>query len=138
MRRVLLWIGVMLIVAACSTQKSAIKVESNPDETIAEDSIEYSIETFDAKFESWYLLQNSPARYHSQSYYESWNRQYVSAWNAHSYSGYRSSFFEPIIGYEPNVDYGFELNHELFHYFQYVERVLKIEIMPGSPRAGIL
>lgn len=128
----------MLIVAACSTQKSAIKVESNSNDVIADDSIEYSIETFDARFESWYLLHNSPARYRQQSYYEYWNRQYVSAWNAHSYSGYRSSFFESIIGYEPNVDYGFELNHELFHYFQYVEKVLKIGIMPGSPRAGIL
>ena len=138
MRHLLLWIGVLLIVAACSTQKSAISVESTYNDITAEDSVEYSIETFDAKFESWYLLHNSPARYRSQSYYESWNRQYVSAWNGHAYRGYMSHFFEPIIGYDPFVDYGFELNHELFYYFQYVERVLKIEIMPGSPKAGIL
>ena len=47
----------------------------------------------------------------------------------------KSSFFEPIIGYEPTVDYGFDLNHELFYYFQYVENVLKIQIMPGGSKA---
>ena len=46
----------------------------------------------------------------------------------------KSSFFEPIIGYDPTVDYGFELNHKLFYYFQYVENVLKIQIMPGGPK----
>jgi len=35
------------------------------------------------------------------------------------------------------VDYGIEINHELFYYFQYVEQVLKIQIMPGGPRAVI-
>ena len=138
MKRLLIWIGVLLIVVACSTQKGTVKVESVSNDLMEEDSVEYSVETFDAQFESWYLQHNSPARYRSQSYYEGWNRQYVTAWNSHVTSGYHSYFFEPIIGYDPNVDYGFELNHELFYYFQYVERVLKIEIMPGSPKAGIL
>ena len=47
----------------------------------------------------------------------------------------KNSFFEPIIGYNPEVDYGFELNHKLFYYFQYVENVLKIRIMEGGPKA---
>jgi len=80
-------------------------------------------------------LHNSPAMYRSQGYYESWNRQYVSAWNANAMNPRKSWFFETIVGYDPTVDYGFELNHELFYYFQYVENVLKIEIMPNSPKA---
>lgn len=121
---------------ACSTQKGIINVESY-DNSQEKDSLEYELETFDGKFETWYLLHNSPARYRSQQYYENWNRQYVSAWNYKSTGGRGSSFFEPIIGYEYNVDYGFELNHELFHYFQYLEHELKIQIMPGGPRAGL-
>ena len=71
----------------------------------------------------------------SQAYYENWNRQYVSAWNFNATQASKSNFFEPIVGYEPDVDYGLEINHKLFYYFQYVENVLKIEILPTAPKA---
>ena len=138
MKQILFWLGIILFIASCSTQKGVVQVISNDEESIVEDSLEYELETFDMKFESWYMLHNSPTNYHSQEYYENWNRQYVSAWNANATAGRKnSSFFEPIVGYEPNIDYGFELNHELFHYFMYVEHVLKIQIMPNGPRAGL-
>jgi hypothetical protein len=125
----------LLFILACSTQKGVVKIEENKEEIVAvEDSLEYQLETFDAKFETWYALHDNPSQYRSQEYYENWNRQYVNAWNYNSTQPGKRSFFEPIVGYEPNVDYGFELNHKLFYYFQYVERVLKIDIMPGGPR----
>ncbi len=125
----------LLFILACSTQKGVVKIEENKEEIVAvEDSLEYQLETFDAKFETWYSLHDNPSQYRSQQYYENWNRQYVNAWNYNSTQPGKRSFFEPIVGYEPNVDYGFELNHKLFYYFQYVERVLKIDIMPGGPR----
>lgn len=134
MKQIIFWLGVILFIAACSTQKGVVKVKSSNVESV-EDSLEYDLETFDAKFETWYLMHQSPAMYRSLQYYETWNRQYVIAWNYNAMSWRRGSFFEPIIGYDPNVDYGFELNHELFHYFQFVEHVLKIQIMPGGPKA---
>jgi len=137
MKQNLFWLGIVLLIAACSTQKGLVTVKSNIGESSVEDSLEYALETFDGKFESWYQLHNSPAMYRSQQYYENWNRQYVSAWNYNAVSGQKNSFFEPIVGYEFNVDYGIEINHELFYYFQYVEQVLKIQIMPGGPRAVI-
>jgi hypothetical protein len=132
----IVFVGIaFLFVLACSTQKGVVKIEENKDEMVAfEDSTEYQLETFDAKFKTWYALHNNPSQYRSQQYYENWNRQYVNAWNYNSTQPGKSSFFEPIVGYEPNIDYGFELNHKLFYYFQYVERVLKIEIMPGGPQ----
>ncbi|MDX9908203.1 MAG: DUF6146 family protein [Mariniphaga sp.] len=123
------------IIIACSTQKGIVQIESNKQEVEQKDSTEYELIVFDTRFETWYQLHNSPAKYRSQSYYENWNRQYVSAWNYNAMQPGRRSFFETIVGYEPNVDYGFELNHKLFYYFQYVERVLKIEIMPNGPRS---
>jgi hypothetical protein len=137
MKQNLFWLGIILLIAACSTQKGLVTVKSNIGESSVEDSLEYALETFDGKFESWYQLHNSVAMYRSQQYYENWNRQYVSAWNYNALSGRKNSFFEPIVGYEFNVDYGIEINHELFYYFQYVEQVLKIQIMPGGPRAVI-
>jgi len=135
MKQNLFWLGIILLMAACSTQKGLVTVKSNIAESSVDDSLEYHLETFDGKFESWYQLHNSPSMYRSQQYYENWNRQYVSAWNYNAMSERKNSFFEPIVGYEYTVDYGFEINHELFYYFQYVEHVLKIQIMPGGPNA---
>ena len=135
MRKISFGIVVLLFIWACSTQKGAVKV-SHVSEEIAEDSVEYDIETFDAKFDTWYQLHKSPAMYRSQQYYESWNKQYVTSWNINAMTGKHNNFFEHIVGYNPTIDYGFDLNHELFHYFQYVEHVLKIEIIPGGgPKA---
>lgn len=136
MKKIMLWIGFILVVAACSTNRNVVEIKNKTIDAATEDSLEYQLETFDQKFESWYLFHNSPSQYRSQSYYEGWNRQYVTAWNANATNSRKSSFFEPIVGYEPTVDYGFELNHKLFSYFQYVENVLKIQIMSGGPHAA--
>ena len=135
MKRIILIIGVAVFVYACSTQHKAVRIDNIAAEITEEDSVEYELETFDGKFDSWYQMYKSPAMYRSQSYYESWNRQYVTAWNYNAMNSSKSWFFETIIGYEPNTDYGFELNHELFYYFQYVEYVLKTKIMSGGPRS---
>lgn len=74
-----------------------------------------------------------PARFRSQQYYEGWNQQYVAQWNYLAVQSQKRRFFQSIIGYEPGVDYGFELNHKLFYYFQYVEKVLRIPILPNPP-----
>ena len=137
MNQKIFWLGIILLIVACSTQKGLVTVKSNNEGSIVEDSLEYELVTFDGKFETWYQMHNSPSMYRSQQYYENWNRQYVSAWNYNAMTGRRNSFFEPIVGYESTVDYGFELNHELFYYFQYVEQVLKIQIMPGGPQTVI-
>jgi hypothetical protein len=133
MKRAIIWLGIIIFILSCSIQKRAAIIESNDIETLEQDSTEYELETFDPKFETWYQLHDSPALYRSQQYYESWNRQYVTVWNYNATDSRKSWFFEPIIGYDPTIDYGFELNHELFYYFQYVEHVLKIQIMSGGP-----
>lgn len=134
MKQLFFLAGALLFMIACSTQKRMVKIKKNSDLPAVEDSLEYELIVLDPKFETWYMMQNSPANYHSQQYYEYWNRQYVTVWNYHASSAQRGSFFEPVIGWYPTVDYGFELNHKLFYYFQYVERVLKIEIISDSPR----
>ncbi len=137
MKQKIFWVGIILLIAACSTQKGLVEIKNNMAESTVEDSLEYELETFDGRFETWYQMHNNPSTYHSQQYYENWNRQYISAWNFNALNGRKNSFFEPIVGYEFTVDYGFELNHKLFYYFQYVEQVLKIQIMLGGPKAVV-
>ena len=132
MKKLLFLLAAASFMIACSGPKGMVKIEPNGNET-QEDSVEYELIVFDTGFETWYMIQNSPARYRSQQYYENWNQQYVSAWNYLATQPRKRSFFEPIIGYEPGVDYGFELNHKLFYYFQYVEHVLGIQILTHRP-----
>ncbi|WP_147384362.1 DUF6146 family protein [Maribellus luteus] len=134
MKRAFFVLIIMAAVLACNTQRKAVEVSKNNVEVASEDSLEYDVETFDQRFETWYQLQNTPSKYRSQSYYENWNRQYVSEWNARCAHPSRNWNFEPVIGYEPGEDYGFELNHKLFYYFMYVENVLKIKIVASGPR----
>lgn len=133
MKRLIFLVVALIFIYACSVQQEAVKIESNDVETASEDSVEYILETFDEKFETWYRLHDSPALYRSQDYYEGWNRRYVAAWNYNATDPDKRWFFESVVGYDPTIDYGFELNHKLFYYFQYVENVLKIPIMSGSP-----
>ena len=134
MRSIVAIILVLLVVYACSTKKQLSQTKESTVVTALEDSTEYEVEMFDSKFETWYLRYNTPSTYRQQSYYESWNRQYVTMWNSKASSSIDNFPFDPVVGYEPNKDYGFELNHKLFHYFMYVENVLNIKIMPGGPR----
>jgi hypothetical protein len=133
MKNLIYWIGAIIFILGCSTQKNTVKIESNDVETAEEDSVEYELVTFDSQFESWYKLHDSPSEYRSQQYYENWNQRYVSAWNYNTANPHKRWFFETIVGYDPTIDYGFELNHKLFYYFQYVENVLKIPIISGGP-----
>ena len=136
MRNFLILSIITLFAIACSTQKGVVKDKNGSDEKVAQDSLEYDMETFDAKFENWYLMHNNPSQYRSLEYYENWNKQYVSVWNNKARTT-QNKFFESIVGYDPNEEYGFKLNHKLFYYFQYVENVLKIKIMPGGPKVAL-
>jgi hypothetical protein len=129
---------VLAVLFACTSHKGLVNIKKNARDEAVKDSVEYELITFDTRFETWYSIHNSPASYRLQGYYETWNRRYVSEWNNKAMTGNRNGFFEPIVGYEPTVDYGFELNHKLFYYFQYVEKVLKIQVLDsGGPSIPI-
>ena len=133
MKQLFILLMVLSVFWACKGPKGVVKVEKTEAQTMA-DSVEYGVETFDGKFDSWYAQHNRPATYRSLEYYENWNRQYVQEWNYKSTQAGKNSFFEPIVGYVQNEKYGFDVNHKLFYYFQYVENVLKIKILPGGPK----
>ncbi len=132
MKQAFIFLIIVFLIWACSAPKATVKVEKT--KPVAEvDSVEYGVETFDSKFEAWYEIHKTSATNQSLDYYENWNKKYINAWNHKSIEMGKGSFFSPIVGYHSNEEYGFEVNRKLFYYFQYVENVLKIEIMPGGP-----
>jgi hypothetical protein len=124
---------IVLVFASCAGNKKLAKVDIKNQDAKISDSVEYELIIFDPGFESWYVSYSKPTWYHSQTYYETWNKQYVIAWNAKAINPRFGRYFESTIEYDPFTDYGLELNHRLFYYFQYVEKVLKIYILsPGT------
>ena len=137
MKNLLSLLLILVFAISCASHKNQIKFsETTPSQE--NDSTQYELVVFDPNFETWYTLKDNPAMYHSQSYYEVWNRQYVLAWNLHAMDFRANKFFETIVGYEFDVDYGFQLNHKLFHYFMYVEHVLKIPILENGPHFSMI
>ena len=124
----------LLFFAGCATNQ-AISIRKSADETATDkDSTSYELIVLDNGFESWYLAHAKPVNYHDQNYYEYWNRQYVQAWNTHNLGSHYSRLLDGIIDYDPETDYGQEINHKLFYYFMYVENVLRIPIIPNGPK----
>lgn len=122
-------------VSSCKTTKKAEGPEQqveliSKDSTAKEDSMEYDLIITDPGFESW-LATQPPAEFYSQQYYENWNQRYVTEWNIrHSNPLRYGGFYETQINYDPNVDYGLELNYKLYNYFRYIEEEYGIVLVP--------
>jgi len=122
-------------VNSCKTTKKAEapgqQVELiNKDSSEQEDTAEYDLIIMDPGFESW-LATQPPAEFYSQQYYENWNQRYVTEWNIrHSNPLRYGGFYETHINYDPNVDYGLELNYKLYNYFRYIEEEYGIILVP--------
>ena len=123
----------LILIAACASQQN-IQIKAT-DTVDTEDSVSYELIVLDPGFESWFLIYSKPSWYHSQQYYETWNEQYVNAWNYNSIWHRNARLLDGQIDYNPQIDYGLDINHKLFYYFQYVENELKIRILSNSPRA---
>ncbi len=134
MKQLFILLAVLTFFWACSGPKVVVAEAEKEEPKTTNDSVSYAIETFDSKFKTWYDLQKSQTTNRSQEYYENWNRKYVKEWNHISNQKDKSDFFVPITGYDRTKDYGFQINHQLFFYFLYVENVLKIQILPNGPK----
>jgi hypothetical protein len=134
MKHYFILLTIMLFIWACSGPKTLVEAEKDETPETAPDSVSYAMETNDDKFKTWYDLHKNSEINRSQNYFESWNKKYVKEWNRLSSQKNKNEFFVPIIGFNRSKDLGFEVNHQLFYYFQYVENVLKIQILPDGPK----
>lgn len=122
-------IGFLLVVmCGCSSQKEIVKI-GQPNRVGVKNNTEYELIVFDPEFETWFMTNFSPAKDHTNEYYQSWNNQYVSDWNYHYMAGHMPTVFENYIDYDYTVNYGINLNRELYYYFRYVETHLKVPIL---------
>lgn len=125
----------LIVFAACSTQKNIeLKKVDNTTAQQDSDSLSYELVVLDPGFDSWYATHSKPSWYYTKGYYEYWNQRYVNAWNYEYQSKHFSKTLEGYIDYDPNTDYGLEINHKLFYYFQYVVHALDIPLILDGPK----
>lgn len=97
---------------------------------ISNENLEYEIIIIDPGFTVYLNTVARPISYHSKAYLQNKNRIYVPIWNSRVRNPQRfnSNIYENIIEYEPNVDYGLEVNYKLFWYFKFAEQKYKMRL----------
>ena len=90
---------------------------------IANDSLEYEITIIDPGFTN-YLMTAKPESYYNQNSLETRNRVLVMEWNNRFRNPmqYSADIYGNEIDYQPNTDYGMEVNYKLYQYFQFAQK----------------
>lgn len=137
------YIAVIILVSlfSCKTSKSTFsktdKTVSTQNDTvrIANDELKYEVIIIDPGFSTWLNSRAYPRGYHSQSYLENKNQFYVSEWNSRVLQPHRynPNLYEMTINYDPNIDYGYEVNYLIYNYMIYFQNTYKQKLFGHVP-----
>jgi len=126
---------------ACKSSKQYIPVISPEavntikNDTLEADSdtTEYDIIIMDSGFNSWLMSSARPEGYYSQSFLENRNYKWVVAWNqrVNQPFQYDPNLYMMRIDYDPNIDYGYQVNYKLYNYFVYFQLKYNQQLTPG-------
>lgn len=125
MKNLLFVLVLGLIIYSCGSSRdrdfnqNASTAISNDTIRIANDSLEYEIIIIEPGFSLFINSIARPRGYHSQSYLENKNRFLVQEYNTRVSNPFRynPNLYLQQINYEPNIDYGYEVNYLLYNYF---------------------
>lgn len=133
-------LAILGLLLSCNTPKNKIQNSNSKNQSedtvrIANDELEYEIIIFDPGFSTWLKTTAKPEDYYSQSYLEIKNQQYVATWNqrVNMPSRYRT-LYQMTIDYDPNINYGYDVNYKLYNYFIYFQITNKQQLSGQVPR----
>ncbi|WP_339140808.1 DUF6146 family protein [Croceitalea sp. MTPC5] len=117
-------------------EKELFVQQDDPDEEVGETDLEYDIIIMDIGFNRWLNQIAQPKGYYSQSFLEQRNYFYVLEWNRRVLE---PRVFDPLlyelqINYEHGIDYGYDVNYQLYNYFIYFQRRFNQRLGPFLPR----
>ena len=132
LKQFLLLFSVGIILWACGSSPINKTAKEEPV-VIANDSLEYEITIIDIGFNLFLNSVAHPQGYYSQEYLESRNNIFVTNWNirARNPLQFNNSIYENVIDYQPNIDYGYEVNYKLFNYFMFAQQKYKMNLGGG-------
>jgi hypothetical protein len=124
---------IFCILLSCKSTKATLTSTDKPLTTqndtirIANDSLQYEVIIIDPGFSTWLVTRAYPRGYHTQSYMENKNIFYVSEWNLRVLQPqrYDPNLYEMTINYDPNIDYGYEVNYLIYNYMIYFQNTYK-------------
>ncbi len=124
------------VVEPTEMEKKAFAQKEGDTIEIASDETEYQIIIIEPGFNFWLRSIARPEGYYSQSFLENRNQIYVINWNQRvlSPSQYNPDLYVLQIDYDPNIDYGYEVNYKLYNYFIYFQRKYNQRLGPFLPR----
>jgi hypothetical protein len=102
--------------------------EGTKTDTLSVDSLEYRLIILDPGFETW-LLTKPPKSFYSNDYYIQKNRFYVAEWNLRYMTSNNNGLYDNYIDYNPNTDYGIDVNYKLYYYFRYFEEMNHVKLL---------
>lgn len=111
-------------------------VDEDGDNPETSDESKYDIIIIDIGFNRWLNQIAKPKGYYSQSFMENRNYIYVLEWNRRVLTPRQFSpqLYELQIDYDPNIDYGYDVNFQLYNYFIYFQRKYDQRLGPFLPR----
>ncbi|RYJ51020.1 hypothetical protein DR871_013935 [Flavobacterium petrolei] len=126
---------------SCTTSKTSFQsteksVAAQGDTVrIANDELEYEVIIIDPGFSLWLNSRALPRNYHSQSFLEMKNQLYVTEWNNRVLQPqrYDPNLYEMTINYDPNIDYGYEVNYLIYNYMIYFQNTYKQKLFGFVP-----
>ena len=133
-------------IISCNTAKTTVSqknktekelaISSNDTITIVNEELEYEIIIIEPGFNFWLASRAKPEGYYSQDYLENRNYLYVTEWNSRVMQPQRFNpgLYELTIDYQPNTDYGYEVNYKLYNYFIYFQLTYKQQLAGFVPR----
>ena len=143
MRNIILMLVVIFgILLSCNSSKQAmnntdqIGVVKSDTIRIANEELEYEVLIIDSGFSSWLITNSYPRNYHSQSYLEAKNNVWVAEYNNRALqpNRYSSNLYEMPINYNPNIDYGYEVNYLIYNYMVYFQNTNKQKLFGYVPQ----
>jgi len=141
MKKIAFIIVLIAIIGACSTpKKSLASVPTNNSVKgdtirIANDSLEYEVIIIDPGFSTWLNSIAHPRGYYSQFYLENKNRFYITEWNNRVQQPLRfdPNLYEMTINYDPQINYGYEVNYLIYNYMIYFQNRYKQRLFGNVP-----
>lgn len=127
----ILLIGSVLL--GCNLSKPIISIKDQTIHSekdtirIANDTLEYEVIIIDSGFSNWLASKALPRGYYSQTYLENKNRIYINEFNNRVIQPMRdeANLYNMAIEYNPNTNYGYEVNYLIYNYMIYFQNKYK-------------
>lgn len=137
-------LGLLLCLMGCKTSNAPFVVDSETVQSqklsdtinMRSDDGEYEIIIIEPGFYSWLQSTARPPGFYSQSFLENRNQLFVQEYNLRVLQPmqYNPNLYELRIDYQPNINYGYDLNYQLYNYFIYFQLQYKQKLSSFTPR----